>query len=362
MVNTNSKLTVIRGIPLNQDSRTVRHMLLDYSTKESITWEDEGPKKFFFYTGRRQYPIIISYLIWIFRLFFLSLIKFRKGGTVICMDLDTYIPVFLGSIFGRAEIYLDIVDPISQTRFRNTPMNIIFDWCEFLLLCHSHRVILPGIKRVDFYLDRLHLSQNWHSRVNPPIIIENVSYFSKKDRGQSIKERKQNKSKAKKTIGYFGGLSDSRGLRELCEHFAGNPNFDLLIAGSGSFENELRRLSEEHANITFTGPYVYSELSFLISSVDFYWAYYSPSILLHRYAYPNKFYEHLAFHVPIIINKCVPQSIEVNKLKTGIVIDDILSSSTFLDLEKTIFNFDPEHSDFLEWERKYENYNFGLDK
>jgi hypothetical protein len=60
------------------------------------------------------------------------------------------------------------------------------------------------------------------------------------------------------------------------------------------------------------------------------------------------------------LNRCVPQSSDVSKLKTGIVIDDQLSETAFWNLGQQILSFDAEGADFLEWERKYENYKFSL--
>lgn len=360
MESANSRLIVIRGVPLEQDSRTRRHLQLDFSVKQVITWEDEGRRWLCFHTGRRQYPLLVSYVIWLARLFFTSLFTFRRSDTVICMDLDTYIPVRLGSLFNRAEIYFDIVDPISQTRFRRIPLNIFFDWIEFIILRFSRRVIVPGEMRVEYYFERLCLSREVRSRLSDPIVIENVATFSKSDREKSLKERVVRKVSPAKTIAYFGGLSESRGLREMCNYFAGRQNINILIAGRGPFEEEIRDLAAKHTNISYLGAFDYTELATMFASVDFYWAYYSPSVFLHRYAYPNKYYEHLAFRVPIIMNRCVPQSLDVANLKTGIVIEDLLSETEFQNLEQEIFSFNSKNADFLEWERKYENYGFQL--
>jgi hypothetical protein len=360
MESDNSRLFVIRGVPLNQDSRTRRHLKFDFIEKRAITWEDEGPRWLFFHTGRLQYPTPVSYLIWLTRLFIMSLTTFRRGDTVICMDLDTYIPVRLGSIFCRAKIYFDIVDPISQTRFRRIPFSTFFDWFEFFLLRFSRRVIVPGEKRVCYYFDRLGLSRQKLVRVPQPTVIENVATFSKTDREKSIVERTNRKIVSTKTIAYFGSLSESRGLREMCEYFADRPHINVLIAGRGASECAIQELADKHSNINYSGSFDYSELAEMLAGVDFYWAYYSPSVLLHKYAYPNKYYEHLAFRVPIILNECVPQSSKVSVLKTGIVIDDQLSEATFRGLERKIFLFDDKKADFFEWERRYEDYIFRL--
>lgn len=356
------RLIVIRGLPLSQDSRTRRHLLSDHAVKQVITWEDEGPQWLGMRTGRRQYPIALSYPIWLLRLFLMSLLRFRKGDTVICMDLDTYLPVRLGRLLGRPAIFLDIVDPIAQTRFRRVPGNRLFDWIEFAILRFSSRVIVPGTSRIDYYFDRLGISRERRRNVRPPIVVENVATFAEPDREQSLAVRRARSGERVKTLAYFGGLSESRGLREMCEHFAGVKGIRVLIAGRGSYEEEIRHLAERHSNVEYLGAFDYGRLSTMLAGVDFYWAYYDPSVLLHRYAYPNKFYEHLAFRVPIIINRCVPQSVEVARLRTGIVIDDDLSNATFRGLKRRMRSFDAAGADFLEWERTYQNYKFGLNR
>jgi hypothetical protein len=119
-------------------------------------------------------------------------------------------------------------------------------------------------------------------------------------------------------------------------------------------------MSKEIDNLSFIGKYKPDEIQGLYSLVDFVWAYYSPDIYLHKYACPNKYYEHLAFKVPIIVNKIVPQSQEITKMNTGIVIDDELNNNCFEKLDGMIINYDLHPNNFGKWEEHYSNYCFSL--
>ncbi|MGH9685834.1 MAG: glycosyltransferase family 4 protein [Candidatus Acidiferrales bacterium] len=59
---------------------------------------------------------------------------------------------------------------------------------------------------------------------------------------------------------FVGRLEKIKGLQDLIPTFRGYPHADLLVAGTGEFETELRRKAAAAENIVFLGPLQQSEL------------------------------------------------------------------------------------------------------
>lgn len=350
-----SSLFIIRSLPLIRDSRLQRYN--DYLDDDVtyITWEDYDKKSKLLKFGRRDYHLVISYPIFLIRLFIFSIFSVKKNDKVICMDLDTYIPVKLGCLFSSVRIYLDIVDPIAETKFRSFLYPKIFDLMEIFIVSKSSRIILPGNSRLDYYKDKLSLKSLSLSSV--PSICENVPKIISCQKKISHSDRSRNIIR----IGYFGSLDETRGIIQLVDFFKNRSDFEIIIAGMGCLEGDIDKLSSEISNLQFLGRYKPTDVQELYSLVDFIWAYYSPDVFLHKYACPNKYYEHLAFKVPIIVNNIIPQSEEIERMNSGIVISDKLNNDCFVELNEKIVNYSYQLSYFDKWENEYSNYSFSLD-
>lgn len=344
------RLVVFRALPIVRDSRVSRYKSLNHTYDVALnTWEDKYPKvrgieklKL----GRKYFPKFISYPFYLLYLFFYSLFKLKSEDVAICMELDTFIPVYLGSILKNNKIYFDIVDPISQTKFKSVPFNKLFDYLEVYILKKNKYNILPNQNRIKYYEDRLGIPLK---NINYSI-VENVPQLSKK-----IVLNKNTKKKDFLTIGYFGTLEKERGLIELINYVKKTDSLKLIIAGKGKLEDYIA-LNKVKNKIYYMGAFNPSELNELYNRVDFIWSYYSDNIFLHQYASPNKYYEHLAFKTPIIINKIVPQSKKILNMDTGIVIGNELNSSTFNILLEKMMGYNYSYKKFSLWEAKYKNY------
>lgn len=340
---------IFRALPLSRDSRTERYRKWLNGNVVINTWEDSftqvsGIEKL--KIGRAKCSKVISYPLYLIYLFIYSLLNVKKDDRIICMELDTFIPVILGSFWKGSTIYFDIVDPIGQTKFRRMPLNKFFDYIEFFCLRFRKFNIVPNVNRIDYYKQRLGLDVTKCKY----LLVENVpllenTFLSK------------NSNVCFYDIGYFGTLDDSRGLIELID-FSRVSGLKLLIAGSGPLEEYISKKSIEFgdSNLYYFGKYSSNQLESLYKMVRFSWAYYTHKTMLHKFASPNKYYEHLAFKTPLIMNSFVPLSQIIKLNKTGIVIDDVLEKINFEKMYDELKCFNVGDSDFSEWELHYENY------
>ncbi|MGL1088597.1 glycosyltransferase [Vibrio vulnificus] len=355
-----NKCTVFRALPLSRDSRTGRYYKL-LSNKFEVrfnTWEESDSQSgifSFLKLSRTKFPLFVSYPFYILYLFLYSVFNISKKESVICMDLDVFVPVYLASLIRRFDVYFDIVDPISQTRYRSLPFSSIFDKIEWFTIKSNIKVILPSYFRLNYYLDSVVGSSK--CQVKNLYICENIVEIEALSEQSKVCNSRDTSYKTK-TIGYFGSLDDSRGIKELIDFVLENTDWKVIVAGRGVLSDYFKYIDNER--FEFCGSYSPKDLHSLYEKVDIVWAYYDPKIRLHHYAAPNKFYEHLAFQTPIVFNECVPYSSYIKEKRTGYVISDLLSENEFIKLFERLELLPTLNSDFSDWDNKFKNYQFQL--
>ena len=102
-------------------------------------------------------------------------------------------------------------------------------------------------------------------------------------------------------ICYVGILQPGRLLVELGEIMMEHPDYDLLIGGFGIYEEYFSKISKSHKNVTFYGKIPYDQTLRLEMESDILLAIYDPSVINHKYAAPNKFYESLMLGKPVLM-------------------------------------------------------------
>jgi len=347
------KLIVFRSLPLHRDARTLRYKdTVGYSHIELNTWEDydnvnDGIHRL--KLDKKKYSKLLSYPLYLIYLFFYSLF-YIKDEDVVCLELDTFLPVWLGSFFKKNKIYFDIVDPIAETKFKNLCCNRLFDYLEIVFLNLRCYNILPNENRVVYYVDKCKVKSDRFSYQ----VIENVPTLSDIE----ITTELCNHNNIK--IGYLGTLEEERGILELIGFVKNHTDINLIIAGDGKLKEKILRAIESVSNIEYLGSFRYQEVGKLYAKFDFLWAYYSDKVYLHRYASPNKYYEHLAFKKPIITNEVVPFGKSIVNYKTGIIIKNNLDERTFKNMYDMMKIYRLDEADFSLWEKKYAQYKIIL--
>lgn len=314
---------VFRSLPLEADSRTKRNANIFSKRPDDTkiyTWEkSEGvnPNGFPFLKSGSKLHKAIKFFLFVFWVPLVILFKVKKGDIVVLMDLETAVLGLFAAKVKRGYVIFDIVDPMSQTKltmFEGTRLNKVVDWIELQYSRIANMALVPHECRIKYYEDRLGKkisSANFQ-------IVENVpSYNSKLDPVTKLDVNKV-------VIGYFGTLDfNSRGLEfliSLAQH--NTEKVRVIIAGQGGMAEYLTDMASEIPNLEFKGGFDQLGLVSLYNSVDYTWAFYSSEIPLHKYAAPNKFYEHLYFEKPIITTRITPQSELIESLNSGVIIDD----------------------------------------
>lgn len=344
---------IFRSLPLVADSRTSRNLeiykTVDANTVAS-TWEISGQNPYSFPLTKSGNKItrllkFLAFVSWVP----LKVFKHRKELTGVCfMDLETAVLGIPLARLLRLKTVFDIVDPLAQTKLSNSKL---VDHLELYIASLASFVTIPHQSRISYYSDRLgrELTSNY-------LVIENVPDFGIKRATTAIREQSSSSAGPKETditIGYFGTLDKrTRGLEELVKQAELNRNINLTIGGAGALSDYFESY-DGPAKINYIGRFKHSDLVKLLNEIDFNWAYYCPSIELHRYAAPNKFYEHLYFKKPIIVSDIIPQASFVDTKKTGIVIANIAEIDLYRECRYILEKIDwkTDH-----WAQNYEEY------
>ncbi|MCK0132258.1 hypothetical protein MWU59_12170 [Flavobacteriaceae bacterium F08102] len=119
---------------------------------------------------------------------------------------------------------------------------------------------------------------------------------------------------------YSGTLMKIRGSETLLNLVNAYPNFKILAAGW--VKDDISRELLAHPKVTYLGIIKQEELLKITSKkCDYIYSFYEPISVQNINASPNKIYDGIMCKTPIIINKEVVLSSEIDKLNIGVVVD-----------------------------------------
>lgn len=138
-------------------------------------------------------------------------------------------------------------------------------------------------------------------------------------------------------IVYIGTLEAiHRGLEFLpaiCEEFG--DAIEVVIGGTGELHDFFEREQNKGSNLRYIGHQSYDTALRLMANADCLYGPYLMSAPAHRYASPNKMYEHLALGKPLLTNLGTPPAELVERLDSGFLFD-----GSFADLRAVIEKID----------------------
>jgi glycosyltransferase involved in cell wall biosynthesis len=124
-------------------------------------------------------------------------------------------------------------------------------------------------------------------------------------------------------IGYLGTFEPRvRGLEDLIAAVEADPAVELHIAGAGLLEEFVKRAASRCSRIVAYPPLTHRAGLGLLAGCDIVVGLYYPSSANHRYAAPNKYYEHLLVGRPLLTSKGTPPGRMVEQHDTGWAVEN----------------------------------------
>ncbi|KAF5067031.1 Glycosyl transferases group 1 [anaerobic digester metagenome] len=142
------------------------------------------------------------------------------------------------------------------------------------------------------------------------------------------------------TIIYQGALNVGRGLERLIESMVHLPGYTLLIAGEGDLSIALRKLVNElelHSRVHFLGRLPLEMLAEQTARASLGVSLEEDLGLNYRFALPNKLFDYIQLHVPVLVSNLPEMCNLVEAFGVGVVSNAKNARELALEIE-TIFN------------------------
>lgn len=254
---------------------------------------------------------LLFYAEYNFRLFFFLL--FSRLDVLLANDLDSLTANFLASRLKNKPLVYD-----SHEYFTEVPELIGRQWVKkvwegleskMLPRINSAYTVCDSIARI--YRDKYGVDFK---------VVRNIPFAGNK----SFPKKKT--TNTEKVILYQGAINIGRGLKEaiLAMHFVDNAK--LVIAGDGDIRAELETIvageNLQH-KIEFKGRLPIDELEKLTPQADLGLSIEEDLGLNYRYALPNKLFDYIRAHVPVLVTDLPEMAAIVNHYKIGMITDSL---------------------------------------
>lgn len=314
-------ITFVRAFLPQLDSRMnkyVRIVKQQGNTVSFIGWrkgdaqvKDIGDPLFLFNkaarlgAGWRNALALATWNIYLIR----TLFKLRKETSVVhAVDLDSGLAAYIFCRLTRKPLIFDIYDHYADTRsIKGFPRKIICA-VERYLAKHSDLSLLA---------DESRYRQHGLQPADNILVIENVPDVTITPKPFDISKDTPLR------LGYFGVFEPQhRGLEKLIDSFSGRSDIELHFGGYGQLAPTIISAAKQHSNIYHHGPLSHAQGLELMATMHCIIGFYYLSIPNHRYAAPNKYYEHLLLGRPLLTNIGTPPGDRVSKDESGWSIDE----------------------------------------
>jgi len=255
---------------------------------------------------KRSIGSIFVLPIWWTYIFFTLMIK--NYDYAHCIDLDTLPPTFLITKIRRKKLVYEIFDyapDIYPDSFGFPSLRILIKKIEDFFISRVNGLIL---------VDDIRLEQVGEDILKKCKHVD-IIYNSPKDTFRNC----ENKNKIF-TIFYGGILEKDRGIYYLINAVSELTNVELVLAGFGKMEREVKIIASKSPNIKFLGKVDHKTIIKNTEKAHLIPCLYSPEIPNNIYASPNKFFESLMLGKPSIAYEETIFSRRLRNFNCGITI------------------------------------------
>lgn len=243
-------------------------------------------------------------------LFFLATIWRRRRdiGLIHAADLDSAVAAWImHRLIGIPFVY-DVYDHYADSRGLTGLLRRGHDWLERRLLRDAALVILA---------DEARLAQHGPIAPDRLMVIENVPALAQ--RGMPSEPDGNGRLK----IGYLGTFEAvHRGLEDLIAVVEADARLELRIAGDGVLAGDIARAAARCPRIRLHPPLEHDAGLAMLAACDIVAGLYYLSVPNHRFAAPNKYYEHLLLSRPLLTSRGTPPGAKVIVHDTGWAVAD----------------------------------------
>jgi succinoglycan biosynthesis protein ExoL len=262
------------------------------------------------------------------------ILKENIFDTLIVNNIDTLALFKLGSFFTQIEMknIIEISDLRSHTYTHNIKSKLIKSLEKFMFK-YVDKLIVTSPKFYDMYYNILFKGQYF--------LLENKPLSS------MIPSRLSKQNNDKIIIGIVGLLLQGKPYETLFETIKYDDRFEVHVYGKGAYQILVEEYASKCNNIKYFGEYnFFQDSAKIYANLDILYMPYNTTngSLNNKIALPNKLYEAMYFHVPIITSNETYLGELVEEYKIGMAIkccnkEELLNSLECLDRKKIEKNF-----------------------
>jgi glycosyltransferase involved in cell wall biosynthesis len=168
-------------------------------------------------------------------------------------------------------------------------------------------------------------------------------------RNLPFKKVMPSRSNNSKTIIYQGALNVGRGIDKLIRAMELLPDLSLIIAGTGTIDNELKSLAKElnlDSRIQFLGRIPPDKLHSITCSASIGVSIEEDMGLNYRYALPNKLFDYIQAGLPVLTSNLPEMEKIVNQYNVGLTIDSKCTSKQLASIISSMINSNDNITDW----------------
>ncbi len=241
-----------------------------------------------------------------------TMIKRRKYISLVhAVDLDTALAAYLFNLISGTPYVYDVYDHYPDSRGIVGWLRKVMNWLENCVIARASRVILADAARTA-----------QHGPIPPErlMIVQNVPDFAPlppSRKGEAAVVNLHLK------IGYLGTLEPKfRGLEDVLAVVKANPGLELHIAGAGALEPAVAEAAARSKRVIFYGALAHGDGMEMLARCDVVLGLYYANVPNHKFAAPNKYFEHLLLGKPMLTSVNTPPGAKVLRDNTGWVVAD----------------------------------------
>jgi glycosyltransferase involved in cell wall biosynthesis len=255
------------------------------------------------------------------RLFFFLL--FSRSDLLLSNDLDTLPANWLASklkhkplVYDSHELFTEVPELIGRPGTRR-----IWDWLE--------KRLVPGVDQA--YTVSRSIASYYSGKYQVPFSVVRNLPLSRHYPFDATNDKEAGPT----TILYQGALNKGRGLEQTLSAMQYLPDVNLLIAGTGDVENDLKAQATDLKlrNVRFLGRLPLEELIHITHETHLGISVEEDIGLNYRFALPNKLFDYIQARIPVVISNLPEMSAIVNDYDIGLITpshNPVVLAETFL--------------------------------
>jgi glycosyltransferase involved in cell wall biosynthesis len=286
------------------------HMALFWDRNASVIGDDEIPSIRYVTRGQRKGKLSAALKLCGLNLFALKTLWQRRQqiSLVHAIDFDTAISAWMFNRLTGVPFIYDIYDHYPDSRGIEGWMRWPFGFLERRIISAASQVILA---------DDCRTAQ--HDPIPPAklMVVENVP-----DCVAPPPETEHDPDRPLR-IGYLGTLEPRfRGLEDLAAAVNAVHGVTLHMAGAGVLVSEVTTWVKNSASVEYHGPMAHESGLKMLAGCDIIAGLYYLNVANHRFAAPNKYFEHLLLGKPLLTSAGTPPGQKVLAYDTGWAVTD----------------------------------------